>query len=199
MKAKEIAKLLIMPSNKVSNTPTQSEEVQALSDDQKYPERDRKVLHKWEAKTTPTKTQLNNRATRTYIVMGIIISVVLVAMQEFLLIFAILSLIFVKYILYKTPTSIISYELTNHGLIYDGKLFYWYKFKHFFISRIDGADVFVLDLKNEIPGRLYLTIIPQDKEKIKTIIEDHVFYLKEEPKTFADKSYDLLISKLNLD
>lgn len=200
MKAKEIAKLLIAPSsNNKSGTPTQVEEMQELSDEQRYPEKDRKVLYKWEARTNPVQTQLNNRATRTYIVMGIVISIVLVAMQEFLLIFAILSLIFVKYILSKTPTKIVSYELTNHGLMYDSKLYYWYKFKHFFISGLGGNDVFVLDLKNEMPGRIYLTINQQDKDKIKTIIEEYVFYLKEEPKTFVDKSYDFLMSKINLE
>lgn len=165
----------------------------------KYPKRERTTLYKWTAPSRPAKKQMNQKTTKTLIVIGGVIALLLVAMQEFFLILVALSLIFVSYMLQQVPAEEIEYEITNHGVKYADKLYFWDDLSNFFFVSVGNTKVVALDVLNDLPTRIFLTLNKEDKEKIKSLLEKHVEYLEEEPKTFFDKAYDSVANKLDLD
>ena len=60
-------------------------------------------------------------------------------------------------------------------------------------------DVVAVDVTKGLPGRLYLTIDSDDKEKVGKLLNEYLTYLEEQPKTVADKAYDKVIDKVELE
>lgn len=165
----------------------------------KYPKQERKTLYAWKALSRPTKKQMSQKTTKTLIIIGAVIALLLVAMQEFFLILVALSLIFVSYILQQIPAEEIEYEITNHGVKYAGKLYFWEDLSQFFFLNAEGMEIVALDVLNDLPARIYLTLSGGNREKVKKLLEEHIEFLEEEPKTFFDKAYDSISNRLDLD
>lgn len=158
----------------------------------------REVLYSWNAVSRPTQQTINPKMTRTFIVIGVVISLVFVAMQQFFLIMGILSLVFVSYMLMQVPAEEVGYEISNLDLKYGERAYKWRELLQFFFMETAGMDVVAVDVREGLPSRLYLTLLPGDKEKIRHFLGDHLPYLEAEPKTFADKAYESVVGKLNL-
>ena len=156
------------------------------------------TLYAWEAISRPQKT-LDKKMVKTLIIIAVVISMIFILMQEFLLVVLIASIIFISYIIRATPAENLKYELNTHGVSYAGTLYYWYDLSRFFFKNTAGAEVLCIDTKSGIPGRLYLTIIAGDREKIREIIKKYLNFLEVEPKTFVDKAYGSVLDKISFE
>ena len=155
-------------------------------------------LYAWEAISRPQKA-LDKKMIRTLIIIAVIFSLIFILMQEFLLVVLIASIIFMSYIIRATPAESLRYELNTHGVSYAGTLYYWYDLSRFFFKNTAGAEVLCVDTISGIPGRLYLTLNPGDREKVKEITEKYLNFLELEPKTFVDKAYDSVLDKISFE
>jgi hypothetical protein len=163
------------------------------------PKEPRKKLFAWKALSRPVSKGLDQKKIRTLILIGIFISLFLLALQEFFLILGVLSLIFVSYWINQIPPEEMEYEITNQGIKYGGLFYAWEELKYFYLTRQGDLDVAIIDLVRGVPGRLFFTINKGDVSKVTEILKEYVNYLEEEPKTFVDKAYDSMTTKLDLD
>jgi hypothetical protein len=154
-------------------------------------------LH-WEAQSRAQKKGFNKKMTRTMVVIGAVISLFLAVMGEFFLILVVGSLIFVSYVLSTTPPENVIYEISNHGIMYGEQMFYWDQLRQYFFSYSSEQELLCVDTKASLPGRMFITIRPEDKEKIKEILSRYLTFLKEEPITVMDKAYKSFIDKFNI-
>lgn len=163
-------------------------------------EGDRKVLHSWE---TVTRTQAPIKSApkinRSFVIIGAVIALLLVAMKEFMLIAVVASIIFMRYVLSATPARSVRHTISNHGIDYSGQFYGWNALTKFFIKSIDGTDMLCVDTVDRLPGRLYLLLRSGDREKVKEIVGRYLTFLEEEPKTFADRIYDSATSRISTD
>ncbi len=137
----------------------------------------------------PVKTKSNNRANRVFLTIGFVILGLLLIMQQFTLILVIGSLIFINHVLTQAPPESVKYELSNYGVLYDNKQYYWPELKHFFSTKLNGMQALVFDTFDALPGRLFLFIDEEELSKLNEILSRHLPKLDAEPETFFDKAY----------
>jgi len=156
----------------------------------------KKVYVSWESHIRPTSNQKNTKFSRTMIVIGIFIGLLLVLMQEYALILLIASLVFVNEAIKKSAPQLVKHEISSHGFSYAGQLYYWHQLRRFFFS---SDDMLCIDTYAVLPGRLFVLYSSKDKKQIKEALENHINYLEDAPKTSIEKAYESVIGKLNLD
>jgi len=109
------------------------------------------------------------------------------------------SLVFFIQALKKVSPGSVKFEISNHGVMVDDSMYYWDKLRRFFFLTRENSEVLVIDTVIGFPGRIYLSIDSNDKEKIKTLLEKYLHYLDAEPRTFLDNTYDKVVSKFSVD
>ncbi|MBU1133276.1 hypothetical protein KKG08_03340 [Patescibacteria group bacterium] len=160
---------------------------------------EKKVFLAWEALGRAEKSgEMGIKFTRTFTIIGVFVGLVLMIMQEFFLILAVGSVIFVVQALTKATPEIVKYEFSNHGLLINETLYYWDQLKRYFFILRDGGEAIAIDTTLGFPGRLFISFIPKDKEEIKRILDQRLFFLKEEPKTFLDTAYEKILDKFDI-
>jgi len=153
----------------------------------------KKVYFTWEA---PSRVEYkgSSKMSRTMIIIGVFLGLLLIIMQEYFLILLIASLVFVNQAIKKVSPEKVTHEISSHGFNYAGQLYYWHQLKRFFFG---DNNLLMIDTYDVLPGRLFAIYNPKDMEKIKGAMEQHIHYLEEAPKTSFEKAYDSVIGKLN--
>lgn len=143
--------------------------------------------------------EIQQKGAKTIITIIIAVCILLALMQDFVIIAVISSIGFLYYMIIKSPTREVEHEVSTHGLWYAKEHFYyWHELKQFFFKKDGEHLILCVDTVEPLPGRLFLNINPDDKEKIKEIFSKRIVYLEEEPKIFLDNIYNALVSKINL-
>ncbi|NMB70397.1 hypothetical protein GYA27_04340 [candidate division WWE3 bacterium] len=160
---------------------------------------EKKILLSWEADSRPHTTDVSEqRMTRTYTVIGVVIALVLIILQEFFLLLLIGSMLFVRYVLAKVPPEKINYTLSTHGITIGPETYYWKELLQYFFMDGVGEHVVAVDIEGAAMPRLFISFHPKDKETIKEILDQHLIYLETPPKSAFDKTYETIMSKLTL-
>lgn len=157
----------------------------------------RKIVYAWEAPTRGAFS-IDKYLSKNVVITLIVIGLVLLAMQEFLLIGLIASIIFLAYILSATPTSTAIYELTNHGISFAGQFYYWDELRHFFFKKSEISHIACVDTVDPLPGRLYLNLDRADTTKVDSILQEFLPFLEEEPTTFVDDAFEYVVDRIKL-
>ena len=154
----------------------------------------KKVYLSWSAPSRVEHKGGNAKLSRTLIIIGVFIGLLLIIMQEYFLILLVASLVFVNQAIKKVSPESVTHEISSHGFSYAGQLYYWHKLKRFFFS---DNNLLIIDTYEVLPGRLFALYSPKDQKEIKDALEKHIHYLTEAPKTSFEKIYDSVVSKLN--
>lgn len=175
---------------------------EALQDEGKRDEfivKKKEVLHEWDtvsrAKMSPMASVKQNRA---LIVIGVVVALFFILIQEFLLITVVAALIFLKYVLSTSEGDQVHHKILNVGVEYNGELYTWPELKLFFFFKDEEGLKLCVDTVERFPSRLFFLIPEQDKEKIKEIMETYLPYLKDKPEDFTDKFYNYVSKKIDL-
>jgi len=150
----------------------------------------RQVLYEWDAVNVISTSKPSAKMSRTFVVIGVVVALLLVLMQQFLLIALVASVVFLYHVLSSVSAETVHHKLTNHGVDYAGSFYTWGELQRFYFKTQEGSSILCIDTKERIPGRLFLILRTGDEQKVKEITSRYISYLEEEPKTFADKIYD---------
>ena len=159
---------------------------------------EKKVLYTWKSFVNTQKT-LNKKKIKTGLVIGVVITLLLAAMQEFWLIIVIASMAFVSYLLSTKPGQDVLHEISNQGLSFAGQFYSWADLRYFFFLNRNGEDVLCVDTVGTLPGRLYFGLNAGDKEKVREILVKYLNCLEEEPKTAIDKLFEAISGRFKFD
>ena len=155
-------------------------------------------FHGWHALSRPVHPKSEKQMTRTLTVIGIFIGLLALMMQSYFFILVVVSIIVLQKALRQTPPEKVHYEISTHGIKFEDALYKWQDLENYFIKEVNKLKVAVVSTKNPIPGRLYLTYIVKDEDKLIESLGKYLIYLEEEPKTYLDKAYDYVMDKINL-
>lgn len=153
----------------------------------------KKTLYQWSAPNKLPHGGFDPKVIRSLLIVGIVVGLILLIMQEFLLILAIGSLVFVSYVISAAPADTVVHEITNLGVIYDNEFYPWEVFKYYFFTNRDGADILGMDRKNGV--RLIFIVNQQHKQEIHKILYERIPYLDEAPKDSLDNMYRSILDK----
>jgi len=159
---------------------------------------EKKILYAWKAAARTQKKGVDKKFLRTLFIIAVVVALFLITMQEYFLILVIASLIFISYILSVTPPEEVKYEISNHGVNYDKQFYYWSDLKQYFFTTNAEGDVLNVDVKEGLPGRLFLTVRPGDKNKLHELFGKYLPFSEEMPGKLMNKAYTTMISKFNL-
>ena len=158
---------------------------------------EKKIFMSWRSASRPEKKAFGQKFLRTGIVIGIVVSLLLVIMQEFFLILVVASIIFITYILSSSPVEVTAHEISSHGIKTGETFYYWQELKQFFFTTSSDMEFLAVDTKNKIPGRLFMSFEPAEREHIKELLSQHLLFLEEEPKSFIDRTYYRILDKFD--
>lgn len=156
------------------------------------------VLISWQALARPQREWLTPKLFRTFIVMGILVFLLLTLMQAYFLMIAIISVLFVSYAFSTATPEQVIHEISNYGINYAGKFYYWSALTHFFFIESDISPMVAVDTKDMLPGRLFMAYNLKDRDTIKNALNKYLPLIDAEPTTIVDRLYKAAVNKLNI-
>lgn len=156
-----------------------------------------KVLLSWKAPARPFKKQSREYFT-TIGAMVFLIALILLFLKEFLLIGAILALVFMVYILSTVKPEEITHKITNKGILTGKRTYKWENLGRFWFSTKWGNNILNVENFLGLPSRLTVLLAETPKEKVKKVLEEYIIFEKPE-KNFIDKAASWLSKKVPLE
>ena len=149
----------------------------------------------WQAAGRPAQQFGSQKMTRSLAIIGVVVALFLVIIQEYFLILVVASLIFVSQVLAKTPPETTSYEISSYGITIDDVVYYWQDLRRFFFFNRDGHAGIAVDLVSGFPSRLFLTLDTAQHPAAKDLMIQHIQFLEAEPETILDRTYKSVTGK----
>ena len=153
----------------------------------------KQVLFTWTAQNKLPHSGLDPKLKRSLMIIGIVVGILLFIMQEYLLILAIGSLVFVSYVISNTPASIVTHDINNLGVSYEGEFYPYTDLKFYFFTQKGGVDILGIDRQNYT--RLIFLINPNEKQVIHELLYTRIPYLETPPQDALDDMYKGILSR----
>jgi hypothetical protein len=144
-----------------------------------------KVLFEWEAAERSFKTR-DRDFWITAVSILILVGVILFFVKEFFLIIALISVLFLYYVMSTVPPQTVRNKITNRA-VYFGELRYeWDLLLRFWFKNSLDSELLQFETDLRFPRQVSLVIHPEDKEELKKIIVKKIPLVESSP-TFIDK------------
>src|SRR5579859_3133053 len=128
------------------------------------------TLFDWAAPGRPFKKRAKIFYTNVILIV-LFLEIILFFFHEYMLMFVILSFLFVTFALNTVPPRNFRYKITTGGITIEDHFFLWQElYDFYFRKRFDNIEVLHIRTKAFIPGEITLTLGETDKEQIKSIL-----------------------------
>ena len=144
-----------------------------------------KVLFEWVAAERSYKKR-DRDFWITAISILVLVSVILIFIKEFLLIVALMSVLFLYYALATVPPKETTYKITNWGIYFGEARYAWDNFEKFWFSKSLGSDMINLGTVLRFPRSISMVINIKDQDKLKEIMVKRIPLIESSP-NFIDK------------
>lgn len=123
--------------------------------------------------------------------------VILVFAREFLLIAAVVSIVFLVYVLSTVPPEEVSHRITNLGLESAGHFYRWEELVDFWFEEQWGSTMLVL--RPIIGTRIIVLLGSVDKEQVHKLIAQYIPFREQPEKTWVDNAARWITEKIPLE
>ncbi len=128
----------------------------------------------------------------------VLVSVILFFVKEFFLIIALVSALFLYYVLSTVPPQIVKYKISNRGIYFGEDRYKWDLFSRFWFKKSLSNEVIHFETILRFPKQVSLVINEVDRDKIKEIVVKRLPLVEESP-NFVDKLTKWFMNKLPLE
>ena len=156
-----------------------------------------KVIYEWETPERAFKTR-DKDFWITAVSILILVSVALILIKEFYLIVALLSLIFLFYVLSTVKPENVKCKITNWGLYFGEVRYEWEMFSRFWFGKSLGQESVFFETILRFPRQVAIVIDEKDKEKIKEYVVKKMPLIESSP-SFVDKLTKWFAERLPLE
>lgn len=126
-----------------------------------------------------------------------LLTIILVFAREFVLIAAVLSIVFLIYVLSTVPPEEVHHKITSLGIESAGHFYRWEELADFWLEEQWGQTMMVLRPYLAPPAIILLG--SQDKEKVRELVAKHIPFREEPQKTWVDNAASWLTRKIPLE
>ena len=123
--------------------------------------------------------------------------VILVFAREFLLIAAVVSVVFLIYVLSTVPPENIDHRITNLGIESGGHYYRWEELAEFWFEEQWGQ--VMLLLKPYIGSRIIILLGDLDKNRVRELLSKHIPFREKPEKSWVDNASKWLTEKIPLE
>ena len=97
----------------------------------------------------------------------LLVEIILFLFSEYLLMFVVLSLVFVAFALALVPPKNFHYRISSEGITIEDRFFLWKELYDFYFIKKDNYETLHIRTQDYIPGELIITLGDEPQEKIK--------------------------------
>lgn len=126
-----------------------------------------------------------------------LLTIILVFAREFVLIAAVLSIVFLIYVLSTVPPEDVTHRITNLGVESAGHFYRWETLGDFWFEEQWGQDMLII--RPVFGPRIVMLLGGQDKTKVRDLAARYIPYRREPDKTWVDNAASWLTQKLPLE
>ena len=123
--------------------------------------------------------------------------VILVFAREFLLIAAVVSIVFLIYVLSTVPPEDVEHRITNLGIESAGHFYRWEQLMEFWFEEQWGQTLLIL--RPPIGVRTIILLGDQKKERVREIVAKHIPFREQPEKTWVDNASRWISQKIPLE
>lgn len=156
-----------------------------------------KVLFEWEAPERSFQKR-DKDFWITVIAILVLVSVILIFIKEFFLIIALVSILFLYYVLSTVPPALVTNKITNRGIYFGSLRYKWDQLVRFNFKKSLSSEAIQFETGLRFPRQVSLVINPEEKEKIKNIVIKRIPLMDTSP-TFVDKLTKWFANRLPLE
>lgn len=146
---------------------------------------DEKTLFEWNGPERPYKNR-DKDFWITAVSTLVLFSIILFFIQEFFLILALVSILFLSYVLATVPPATIKNKITNRGIYFGELKYFWDDLENFCFKTSLNNEEIVFGTYLRFPRQVSIVIDPKDKDELKSIVVKKIPYV-ENPPGFIDK------------
>lgn len=126
-----------------------------------------------------------------------LLSIILVFAREFVLIAAVVSIVFLIYVLSTVPPEEVKHKVTSLGIESAGHFYRWEELADFWFEEQWGQTMLVL--RPYLFSRAIVLLGGQDKKKVRDSIAKHIPFKETPEKTWVDNAASWLTQKIPLE
>lgn len=126
-----------------------------------------------------------------------LLTVILVFAREYLLIMAVLSIVFLIYVLSTVPPEEVLHRITNLGIESAGHFYRWETLAEFWFEEQWGQTLLIL--RPIFGSRIIILLGDQDKAKARQLIAKNIPFREQPEKTWVDNAASWLTKKIPLE
>jgi len=154
------------------------------------------IIYSWKAPLRPYKKR-SKLILRFYVALSLLLSLIIFFFGDKILLLPIWSILFLFYTLTITPPPEVENKITTFGIESAGVIAAWENLSYFYFSRRFGFDTLTIVSQPPFFYHFYL-VIPNNevKEKVFSILTQHLIYQEKPQKTLADKIADFFLNLL---
>ena len=132
-------------------------------------------LFEWSA---PDRYQFkfNNKGFLIIVVLSLLLTLLLAILGNYLLMAAIISMLFLLYVAGTTKPLTVKHKITARGIDTGGKLYEWYMLDSFFFSRKENTFFLVVGTKLNFPKVLIFLFKEKDKDALFVLLREKLLY-----------------------
>lgn len=159
-------------------------------------EKRREILYAWSSPSRLFKKRDKEYFTNIGAIVFLLI-VILVFAREFLLIAAVVSVVFLIYVLSTVPPEDVEHAITNLGLDSAGHFYRWEELVEFWFEEQWGQGLLVI--KPRIGSRIIVLLGHSDAKKVRELLAEHIPFREAPEKSWVDNAATWLSEKVPLE
>ncbi len=159
-------------------------------------EKRKEVLYSWSSPSRLFKKRDKEYFTNIGAIVFLLIVILLFA-REFLLIAAVVSVVFLIYVLSTVPPEEVEHAITNLGIDSAGHFYRWEEFFDFWFEEQWGQTLLVLNPKRGT--RVIILLGHADGKKVRELIAQHIPFREAPEKSWVDNAATWLSEKVPLE
>lgn len=126
-----------------------------------------------------------------------LLSVILVFAREFVLIAAVISIVFLVYVLSTVSPEEVPHKITNLGIESAGHFYRWEELFEFWFETQWGQTMLIL--RPYLGARIIVLLGSEKEEKVRELIAKHIPFREHPEKTWVDNAASWLTQKIPLE
>ncbi len=128
----------------------------------------------------------------TGVLIALLIEVILFLFSQYMLMFVVLSLLFVSFAFAFVPPKNFHYRVSTEGVMLEDHFYIWHELYDFFFSKRQGTEILNIRTKSLFPGILTITLGDMPKDHVKNVLVAYLPFREYVKPTFLEKSGDWL-------
>ena len=127
----------------------------------------------------------------------VLLIVILIFAREFLLIAAVVSIVFLVYVLSTVPPEAVSHRITNLGIDSAGHFYRWDQLVDFWFEQQWGQTMVVV--RPMMETRIIMLLGVEDKEQVRKLLAEYIPFRETPEKTWVDNAAHWITEKIPLE